>query len=740
MGSTVTTVSSTALHLIEVPKKPMAVTALVAVLTDYDMASLVLQNDMDTFKHKISSAFNYAENTYTLALPSGKTTQINTPTRTEIEDALALNISYPLGVVVTDFKYKEYQAYFDVLDWLIANRNVDPLTDTIRSYPGLSFSNGQKMQITGSSLSFDDASVILNYDYYGYVEVQMDQGGDSQPYTVVQFMKLSSHTDTVTRATTLPMMYKDNCLVAAYTKLDSLGATLPGSYYWIYRTYLNTYPELDNLAITTTTDKYFPVIPIRYNNVDLTDDTLDQTPLYQTSKRLLQILDLPFKRLGEKIEASPDRDSIDHAYVMFGADLQSNEPATLAYLNNYFDYLSTLNTTVYGAADPSGMSSYDRLPNSTFIEHGLSLSIQFDSITTSYIPGHIEDGKVGNARKTIESSVIDASVIEGALSQSYTETYLILDMQVSATTMRRVTIKNLQVTNWVDGWYRVITTPDMIRDDPNNHNCIIPLEYNLTITLPNSQLNNLYTDCLLLVINAIEKQHLQWYEESWFGAVIMFVAFAIAVWSFNYWIAGLALAFTEGVVIAGVAFFGIQAVLIYLTVTVLVSLAIQTAMNWVVKKYGAKMGVIGAIVLTIVAMIASQGKAGFQILANYTLQYSQLALMCASALIQSTNDLIAAATQAVIDEYEAFTDLLKKAEEALATNEAVKQLSFESDFDLFAINKSKEYYSIPNEYPDAFFERTLGLPYNNTYGIHEAVPNFCKNLLTLNTSTVTLAF
>jgi len=746
--STKTSVSSSALHLIEVPDHPLKTVAMAAILGKDDLVSSVFKYSMGTLNGRMGSAFNYAEDFYTLALPTGKTSQLNSASNAEVKAAILDETSYPFDIVVAEYKYVTYEPYYEIMEFLITERGLDTVSNAIHAYPGLSFSNGQQINITDWSLSTDALSVNMSYAYYGYTEVEYTDS-EGNRYREVAWTNISNHTETVPRPNTTNTVFDDNCLFARYVKLDALGDPLPEMCFWVYHISTKVYPDLDNTIKTITSDKYFPVVPLRYNNVDLTADDKSDTDLYKTSKRLLKILDISFTDLGAKINESPDIASIDHAYVIFGADLQSNKPATLAYLNYYFDYIGTLNTTVYESSDPYYYWDDLPTPNSTFTEHGLSLTLAFDSITTRTIPGKIDDGKVGNARKTITSVYIPPVIIstntEGGTDygpEGY-DHYLTLDLQITKTTIRQVVIKNLTATNYVYGSYSVVTTLDLIQNDSGNDNLIIPLEYNMTLILPNAQRTALYADCLLLVVNAVERRKLKWYEESWFQFIVLVIIIVISVISFQYYLTAAydtayAAAIAGGATIAEATAIATTAVLYAAAMAVVISVIVSVAMRIIVKNYGAKLGIIGAVILTIIAMVASQGKYGYQILAQYTLSYSQLALQCAMALISSVNDVITAAVQTLVEEYEAFSDLLKTAYEALDSNAEMKAIRDFTKIDLFAAVQAKDYYSIPNEYPDEFFERTLYFCKNNVYGIHGAIKDFAENLLTIDNDTVTL--
>jgi len=728
--STKTYVSSAALHMIKTDENPVVASAMAALLTDNNMVDVILANSTGSLAGKVGAAFAYAESDYALALPSGKTTQLNTPTKTEIATVIANDIAYPLGVIVTEFKYTPYQPYHEVLDYLLTERLFNTQNNTIHKYSNLKFNNGQVIHITDSSVSTDGLSIDLSYVYYEYVEYTTYYKDNYITQSVWE--PTHTYTETVPRPSTINTTYEDTCLIAVYAKLNALEDMLPEKYVWIYRVYTNEYPTLNNTTNVLNNDKYFPVVPIRYNNVDLTSSSLNQTNLHITSKRLLRILGASFESIGKQLNDSPDVDDIDHAYIMFGANLQSNKLATLAYLNHYFDYLGSLDTTEYVSADaalPNFINSDGSSIN--FTEHGLALSISFSAITTSFLIGEIDTGIVGNARKSIHYSIVPGVLIQSTEEGVFPYTTpdrvtstLTLDLQITPSVFRRVVVEDLVMTNHVYPGHPVITTLKEVKDDPENNNFMIPLEYNLSLWLSYPERTELYSDCFLLILNTIVKVKLKWYQESWFGALIMIAAIVLSVYLGQPWLTQLA---------AGAL--STTAVIVAVMKSVIIGLVTSLVMKWVVKIVGPKLGIIGAIVLAVIALAVSKSKAGLELLSQYTLSYSQLAMACASALLSASNAAIAASIDSIIDRYDAFSNLLEQAYEDMNSNTEVQALNFNTIYDPMAIVKGKEYYAIP-ESTDDFLTRTLNLYQSNVYGIHDAIPNFVENLLRIDTNTV----
>lgn len=793
--STVTTVSSVALHLVEVDHGQVEKAMITSIATQENFNSIYIRDIITGIGNKMKGVFDYAKNEYTLALPSGVATDIQLPSLDTIANALTDDIGYSYDVVVLRFKYIPYKPYMEVLDFLLSDRAFDLYNEIAYSYPTIVFTGDMQLRVTDSSISLDGLSVDMSYELWGtvFTTTPGDAESGSVEVTTGVWALLGTYSESILRPSVVNTEYGDNTLIAWYRKYDVGGALLPNTDVWIYRVSEDRYSEVDPNRSVSAVGEYLPVVPLRYNNQDLTgqDEVIYQTsvdtltpqvaaakiayddayaidggvgspapsdalyaawqsllsqlnaaeaslasaiaikttPLYLTSKELLKKLNLPIESLGDSINSNPDLPEIDHAYVMFGVDLQSNESASMAYLNHYFNYIGTLNVDRFDATAVLNYTSNGEpiYVDSVFTEYGLSLSMTYDSIQTSYITGSVGNGNMGNAEKSIEYTLHEAvpGTDEFDLgTPAYISTVLTIDLQTTPVTIRRVVINNLVVTNHIDGGYVVTATPQTVKDDPDNHNLIIPIDYNLSLVLGTRQRNELYTDCALLVINAVVKTKLKWYQEQWFSAIVFIVGVVVTVVGLYY--GGIDLAYWWGQ--------GLYAFLAWLAINIVISLAIKIVFDWIVEKVGAKIGIIGALVLTVIGLILTQGRSGAGLLGQYTMMTGQIALQMSVALLSSVNEFIQLAAQKVIEEYDAFTKLMGDAYDAINTNSEVEAMNNKPDFDPLNYVYPKRYYTVPAESPDAFFRRTLGL-YDNTYYVtHNAISNFAANLLTLDKS------
>jgi hypothetical protein len=151
-----------------------------------------------------------------------------------------------------------------------------------------------------------------------------------------------------------------------YEKVDSNGAQM-----WIYQ-FGSGVAVLDALQSdqpTTATSEFFPYIPIRLNNVSITDDVyanVDNSATYvadgvrqntapfgnglfkecTAAYRKANGNGQRFSELVDQVEDNDDLSEIDYAYVVFGVSLAVTEPKCRNYLYQFFkDMIPYQNTT-----------------------------------------------------------------------------------------------------------------------------------------------------------------------------------------------------------------------------------------------------------------------------------------------------------------------------------------------------------------------------------------------------------
>jgi hypothetical protein len=221
-------------------------------------------------------------------------------------------------------------------------------------------------------------------------------------------------------------------------------------------------------------------------------------------------------------------------------------------------------------------------------------------------------------------------------------------------------------------------------------------------------------------LNSYQVTKLKWYKSSWFKVIIIIVAVVLIVISLIAMQPQIAAAIAKGVI----------AILTLVAVTLLISIAITLSARFIVKEYGDKLGVVGAIIAVVVAVViftfAPDASREFMLAAaNYLMQG-------ATALISAANEFLIEEAQEILSDYEAFTSLYEAANKELEVSADL--LKNKVDLNPLMFARPERLRIVPNETPDGFYRRCLELPSNTMHVIHEEIPNFFTARLTLSRS------
>ena len=592
-------VSSVAMPLVDPDYNFMQDVILTALLRKNDISAAIISNMLYGAAARIQPMLTYAANEYTLGLPGGM--QYETPDLAEadIQAAIEDSITSVNGILIDYHFVAPLNLDFIVLPFLINQRAYHPVTHEISILPG-DLVLDQTITVEGKiyplvhkvkadEINFTDTTGLTATIVYEIIStyVVTVSGWVYAPDEWTPDEYVTTHTVTPLAPSyhdevyTIPTGMKIDSMycIAKYFDLDAEGGTIPYNNWWFYELASGEYPLLNLPMNQDSENHFFPVVPLRYNNVDYTHSSKHDTDLYKTSKILLKKMGLSIQDLGTALNDNPSSHDIDHAYVMYGVNLQSENYASIRYLVEFFDFLAdeavikqndyinyslsniippsttyTFNGNSYTA--PSGVtvtmeeyeedhnenpSSYITINNTavaSLVEHGLKTAITYQYITSNYVNGSI--GPVGTATmEKVAQGTISRRTVFGRLTVGDTE--LVLRHQETAGTYKEVRVRGLIHQNIIyHNRLGVTTALAHIMDDPDNDNFIIPLHYGISKRLPLSLRNKLYMECLHIVANSYEKVSVKWYETKAWGMIFKFIGLVIAMWTGNPWI----LAFT----------------------------------------------------------------------------------------------------------------------------------------------------------------------------------------------------
>lgn len=744
MSKYVVNVNTAALHLMDASINPMGDAIVTAVLTKQGITATLLKSTLNNIGSKIPQFHAYAKNDYTLALPTGKTRAIDSIDNADLALIIATDIGYPDGVLVSDNSYTTISPALMAQPYLLANRSYEPRQNEIYIFPDdMVFDDvwveaGDNIELVSSDdlpkrvtiesilLSTDGLNAEIAYDLW----LKLDS---------TWLLNSATYIESISIPGVASIEWDLDYLFALYQKLDNQGSPLSEVYAWIYNLADGTYPSLYGVDNELPADEFLPVVPIRYNNDDYTDISREADPLFITSKRLLKKINIDFEEMGVKLNANPSIADIDHAYVMFGVDLQSNNSASIQYLHKFFGYLYDLQLVdrirfLDSLNDPSVNLTVGNSYRSAvggvrnFEEYGLDLTIKHEYINSFLVDGTVDRGRPGDSRKSFEPYTVMVPAGPGNMygegdGSDYviplvaqTRYKLVLESQVAPNSIWRLEVHGLETKNsiYASRNHSIITTLADIAVDPENSNLIIPVQYRLAQELTMRQRNAFYADSALMVINSYQITKLKWYQRGWFKVILIIIVIIIIAYTGQAWLMNLAL--KTGIDLA-----------IYLAVSALVVAAMDMAFDWIVDEYGEKLGIIGAIILAIAAIVLTQGR-GTKAAMEFMMTTAQTMLQASTVLISSVNEFLIEEAVEITNEYADFTDKLEERNAELKT--ATDLLGMGRDINplMFSGNRIRIVYETPRN----MIQRTLRIADNTMYILHDEIPNFISNRLKLD--------
>jgi len=557
-------------------------------------------------------------------------------------------------------------------------------------------------------INVGDVPYIIDFEEAKYSGTTGDIYGRYEHYdpTKPKWDKIYSFTDGDLRYTS-DIFYMVEYIINDIT--DPLKPIQVGNpWYWTYRPKSNVYPELD-LPPETKFTQYMPVVPLRINNVSLTDGDKKQTPLYKTSKKLLKKIDLSIEELGEGINGNPEIKDVDHAYFVMGIPIRTTKVESNKYLFEFFNDLvnrSDVTKADFDNWETSGKTGTPPINVLRISDDTYRTKLAYYYITRDTIRGSI--GKIGHATKSIHTSGVDW-IEESSYGRASPLYYVQLRRQLTENQYVELKVVGLYHSNNI-----YTTSEDYITTlkDTEEDSLIIPINITIADSLNIRDKNILYFDAMRIVFNAYEWTKLKWYQTGFFQLVTIVVSIAMVAFSWGA-LSGPAAALLTAVGV-GVT------VITQFVATVLIKLAIMASIQIVVDVIGIEIAFIIAAIAFIygsadklmdlmaevdTATLIETGMSAADIAVNTGLPLATSIASIGTELmkgIQSTIEDVMKemqeVTMAIKEETEAEAEKLKKINESL---EPTHQLDPYSVF--------RDVGMIPNESIDQFYARSLYL-------------------------------
>ena len=469
------------------------------------------------------------------------------------------------------------------------------------------------------------------------------------------------------------------------------------------------WPTLDALWASrdNVEQTYFPSVPFRVDNKDMFDDVLKETDAQKDSKKLCKLMGLDAMSIRDQINTNTSVKDIDYAFLVAGANMNTQSQAEMDYLFRFWDLCRERETaTEYDLATWVGLPVVSRgkpKTNSLVIQDPESkngaykITIEWDYVKKVIVTGVIgATAKVGRL-EMVKGTTVTFDMTKTSNKSRVDSTLVSIRRQINSTQYEELQISGAVHKNDVYQGKTVETLAKDSREDPDEHEgFIVPLHMGIFNTMPLTNRTQLAQECIYMVFNCYVKTKKKWYQSSAFKWILAIISIIIIVFTWGAATPAVAAAWgTAGAVI------GISGALMYaLTMFVVGYLVSYTLGKWqagFVSVFGKKWA---GVVMAIITIVVSAYTGGPQSSATW--------LQTAVKIIDIATQLFTAyAKGAMLVAKDAFDAFMDKAEE---DKKLLDKLSneFFGENDLVSIDYLLELQkTLREDSPSTFLSRTL---------------------------------
>lgn len=518
-------------------------------------------------------------------------------------------------------------------------------------------------------------------------------------------------------------------------------------YWWTYSPMDREHPSLGSIVLRGIAPQYYPIVPVRINTHWVNEDTRIPTnpaespyqgvdsELNTTTRGILSTLDIGLDTITEAIGENESIDEIADAFVAFLFNITTQTPEGMLYLYEYFYQQSPgqerykADWDTWLASDREKSYSSNRMVIRDTV-NGKSHSDYVSILDFNYIDVVTKSGviaPVGSATSTI--TLVDP--FREGLNLYYQDT-LVLCKQISVDEYIEVTVHGLCKQGKINEKSVPIGEKPDRRDNQTYTISLATAVSDNTFRLPlsrkimtevfiNDDLSKekLFTETLTLLIHAVDKTKVEWYQTTQFILLVKAIGFVISLYSLNPYVFALTTALTYTAVLW---------ILLKLALHILITMITAKAILWIVEQIGGKYALMLAAVIAIVAVAV--GVTGIDL---------GMYMPSAEVMLQAVNAITSAVTEYAYDEISQLQqeteDFLKSAEEKQEELDAAADLLY-TDIDYDMLNVIVNPPTILDESPEQFFNRTIHIGNPGVLSLN-APNDFVSNLLTLPDNLIT---
>jgi hypothetical protein len=437
---------------------------------------------------------------------------------------------------------------------------------------------------------------------------------------------------------------------------------------WLYKVEDGTYPELAFTTYTGNSSPFYPIVPIRRHNVDLCAEGYWETELYKTSKKLLDKIEIDIQDIRTAINENPDVGEIDHAILMFGTRLNTDNKAAIEYLARFWDRMYGQYVSDTGSSANGSFKVQDSV---------LDLRISWSDIDVETV--------TGRAHPTEEAA------------RDFEEGYVEFRLQTGDNRYKRIKVYNPVLTNYVYSGHTVVTNLSDAQSEDNN-NFVIPLHYDIVDSMGALKRNSLYYDSLQMVFNSYKVTKVKWYQRSFFQTLLKIAAIALTIYTMG-----------SGSFAAAIVAGDYAAAAMILIEAIVVSYAISVGFKYLVKALGIENSFIVAVIAAAIA-VYQLSVSGWNI---DQAAWADVLLQAASGLSSGISANLGEAFKDLQNDFDVFEEEYKESLDAL--KEAQELLSVDGLIDPMEFVYSEPMINF-NEYPSDYYERTIHSGNTGTLG------------------------
>lgn len=725
MTTTIVTTAASVTKLVNDVPDILANTVLNAVVGNVDVSRSILSTAMYGFGYGAGTKFyNYGRDSYVNGLPVSQFVR-EIPELTDLPALVTTAINSelvkadPSADLVSNVR-TAVLTYADVL-WLFKE-----------------FLDGSPEWATTTLVGedYNEFTHISTGNIYSYGTAEgwtFEQGN-----LYMRLLPVSSNPTAPTIEINVPFNFNkfDQVIRVSYEILQTNGET--HWYMWHYPPASGVYDYLTFGFGTLSNVGFLPIVPVRIANENIVDAPAHEE-LAKSATNLLNRINIDLKEFSDNL-TNPDDvtaiDDVDNAYIMFAANLNSDEPIAMQYLYEYFksiyhtqewtqqEWIDHNNEIGPDLSISIGSRNSIHIKDKWF-DVGVDIRLWFNFITVEVKNGLIGDPQPAPDPQVVKpylSSVdednanaadINKSIILGSEwsgvfvgeTYSYNTHQFILRKQITTgvnSSFVELVVHGLQHDMLIDERAGKINTNI---SDIDQGKFFIPITKDIVGLFNTTNESLIYYETLIFLAYAIDVQKLAWYEDPAFWK---FVGFVLLVFGID-------------VTALAVAFSSVQTAIVYLAEAYLIQAVIQEAINQVIDLVGGDVALILAAIATGVAFYYGKtGQISDFLDGETLLKYATLSI---EAINTNTQDEFLNMMQEQEDFLEYATD---KQEEIDAANDL---LSSAGELDIYTLLNSNMYTDY-TESPEEFYNRSIHLTNPGVMTL-DVIENFTSNALAL---------